>query len=73
MLFYVFALPRGASGSPGGSSASQIALSGLKVLFFVKLGNQLIDALEHVLLVREALTRAFELLDLTVDAFDRTV
>lgn len=33
----------------------------------------MIDALEHVLLVSEAVTRALELFDLTVDAFDRTV
>lgn len=74
LCYFIFLPFRGAQvGAPGGSSVRQIALSGLKVLSFVKLGNQLIDALEHILLVSEAVTRALEFFDLTVDAFDRTV
>ena len=34
------------------------------------LGNQLVDACEHIGLIGEAITSTFELLDLTVDALN---
>ncbi len=37
------------------------------------LGNQLVDACEHIGLIGEAITSTFELLDLTVDALYRSV
>lgn len=37
------------------------------------LGNQLVDACEHIGLIGEAITSTFELLDLTVDALYQSV